>query len=239
MGSLVNVGEYVVIVSQATGLPKIAEGTEAVAKKKKSPASTFKVLLAWAGLEEGVVTPNTKHRVTDKHVPETPREVTLHEAMYYSSNDYFVWLGEKIGKKKLTAYITKSGFVSSEVPSEWLGGAWNSVTKGGNLEVTAFEQHAFMRKVMDGSLTSSQKIQADLEKVMRWPSSDASVALYGKTGVWGGAVWFNGFGVKGGEKKVVTVLYEGRLPLRPKAIASFYSQFGQSPLAPKGLFDSN
>src|SRR5690242_11689795 len=90
--------ECVILETTSGGETRVVAGNAALASKKTTPMSTFKIVLAWMGLELKQVDPGTLHHCTDKHVPGTPRDLTLREAMYFSSNDYFVWLGGKIGK---------------------------------------------------------------------------------------------------------------------------------------------
>ena len=214
--------DYVLLVTEVGG-KTVVSGKAELAEQRFVPASTFKVLLAWAALEEGIVTPETKQLLRDKHVPKTPREADLHEAMYYSSNDYFVWLAEKLGAEKLKRYIAVSGYAGGAVPSDWP--SVKSLHGGGGLTVTPRENHEFMQKVATGKLTSSPKIQAQLLEVLRWPCTDANKQLYGKTGTSNGAVWFNGFGIANGGETVVTVFMPGTAEYRPRVIAGFYEIF--------------
>jgi beta-lactamase class D len=204
------------------GVPRFVAGDVKLARTVCSPASTFKVVIAWAGLETGTVTADTKWEVGDQHIKGTPRELNLRQAMYFSSNDYFITLAQKIGKEKLTEYVRKSGLFKGEISDDWLGEEWRPVIKGGNLDTTPMLNHLFMRKIAFGNLTENQEVGRELIKALEWPNNHPMVQLYGKTGVWGGAVWFNGFGIKQLNRRVRTVFMQGGIEKRNTAIMLFY-----------------
>ncbi|MBX2826241.1 MAG: hypothetical protein KTR33_16015 [Gammaproteobacteria bacterium] len=204
------------------GVPKFIDGDAKLARLECSPASTFKVVIAWAGLETGAVTLDTKIEVGDQHVPNTPREINLRQALYYSSNDFFISLAQKIGKEKLTEYVQQSGMFRGEIPADWLGDEWRPVIKGGNLDTTPMQNHLFMRKVAFSKLSENSQVSKDLIRALNWPTNHPMVRLYGKTGVWGGAVWFNGFGVKQRHRRVRTVFMQGSIERRVPTIMTFY-----------------
>jgi len=193
-----------------------------LARLECSPASTFKVVITWAGLETGTVTPDTRIEVGDRHIKGTPRELDLRQALYFSSNDYFVSLAQKIGKEKLTEYVQKSGMFRGDIPEDWLGDEWRPVIKGGKLYTTPMQNHLFMRRVAFGNLTENREVGKDLIRVLAWPTNHPMVQLYGKTGVWGGAVWFNGFGIKQRHHRVRTVFMRGSIEKRVPTILKFY-----------------
>jgi beta-lactamase class D len=192
----------------------------------RCPASSFKAFLAWVALEEGLAEPGTRLHSADKHVPASPRAITLHQAMYYSSNDYFVQLFEKMPQARIDDYLLRSGLAGVKVPVGWRTSA-RSLISGGNLLVSPRTNHAFMCKMAFGKLTSKPSIQSAWESVMRWPGPEAKASdpnalrLYGKTGTFSGAVWFNGFG-DDGIRRVCTVFLPGSVPERPAAIGAFY-----------------
>ncbi|MEM6886465.1 MAG: penicillin-binding transpeptidase domain-containing protein, partial [Verrucomicrobiota bacterium] len=202
--------DFLILESYASeGVPRLVDGDAKLARLECSPASTFKVIIAWAGLETGAVTLDTKIEVGDRHIKNTPRELNLRQALYFSSNDYFITLAQKIGKEKLTEYAEKSGMFRGEIPEDWLGEEWRPVIKGGDLYTTPMQNHLFMRKIAFGNLTENKEVGRDLTRALSWPTTHPMVQLYGKTGVWGGAVWFNGFGSKQRNRRVRTVFMQG------------------------------
>jgi beta-lactamase class D len=222
-------GETLILETERGGSMQMISGDEKMLESTFTPASTFKIVLAWSGLEAGVVSPETVHRCNDAHVPRTPRDVPLHEAMLYSSNDYFVWLAEKIGADQLRRYVEKSRFFNEPLPKIWPGADKRSVVRGGDLKVTPQQQHHFIQQVMNGKLASSEEIQKKLKQCLEWPTSNSEVRLYGKTGSYGNVVWFNGFGESSNGTKAVTVIIVEKGARRDQAVASFYSRWKMSP----------
>jgi len=216
-------GDILVLESdQADGVPRVVEGNAQLARARVSAASTFKVVIGWAGIDLGLADASTELEVGDRHITGTPRKINLHQAMVWSSNDYFIELARMIGKEELTRYVRASGMFPDEVPDDWLGEAWRPVIKGGELRTTPMRNHLFMRNLVLGDLVSNPGTAQELKKVMEWPSGNSEVRLFGKTGVWGGAVWFNGCGVRASGTKVRTVFVQGSLEQRPRAIQAFY-----------------
>ena len=85
------------------------------------PGSTFKTVTASAGLEEGVVTPeshffcNGFHTVGDRMIkcwryPRTHGSQTFVEGVQNSCNPVFMELGERLGAEKFYEYMDKFGF---------------------------------------------------------------------------------------------------------------------------------
>lgn len=218
--------ETVILETTKGESTKILSGESAAIEKLYTPASTFKIILAWAGLEKGIVSPETKHQCSDSYVPGTPREISFKEAMFYSSNDYFVWLVEQLGSERLNHFVKKSSFFSDGLPENWPGKNPRAVVRGGELKVSPHQQHQFIQRVMRGELASSPKIQDQLLTCLEWPTSDSKVHLYGKTGSYGGVTWFNGFGRNEKGLKAVTILLTGKEANRDRAIALFYKQWG-------------
>ncbi|MDR0533172.1 MAG: hypothetical protein LBH01_04385 [Verrucomicrobiales bacterium] len=227
---------WVVLKTDASGKTEV-EGNAVLADQKFTPASTFKVMIAWAALEEGLVTPKTKHLVKDSYVPGAPRELDLHEALYFSSNDYFDWLGKKLGREKLEKYIAISGYAGGKPPKGWLDNM-DLVERGGTITITPRENQEFFYKLQQGpdcfqqkKPVSSEAVMMMLRTVLRWPNANAEAMLWGKTGAAGGAVWFIGYGTRATESGVnwtqaVTVFAKGGVELRPMMIDKFYAAYG-------------
>jgi beta-lactamase class D len=208
--------------------PMTVQGNKNLIAQQFSPASTFKIILAWACLEEGIVQPSTLHQVKDPHVPQTPRAISLKEALFFSSNDYFVWLYEQIGLDTLTQYIQKSELLGKSIPADWLGDDLKAVVRAGSLKVSPLQQHQFILRLMNGQLASGEN-DAALRTALEWPSSNPKLRLFGKTGSWGDVVWFNGFGESDRGKKAVTVLVHKKGARREDGIQLFYSSWDQTP----------
>jgi beta-lactamase class D len=212
-------------------------GARTLLNKEASPASTFKIVLTWLALEEGIGKPETRFVSKDKHVPGTPREIDLREAMYYSSNDYFLQLidAKAISIENVKKRVEASRFFERPLPKVWPPGEFKSIVAGGDQTVTPGYQHTFILRVMRGELSSSSKVQDQLLKCLAWPSSSPDWKFYGKTGSHAslGAFWFTGFGIseKLNEKRAVTVFMTGKGANRDATIKLFYEQWNLPPPA--------
>lgn len=74
------------------------------------PCSVFKVVVAIAGLTEGVITPETLYRC-HKGCWSWPGHgpIDLRRALAYSCNPYFEWIGEQIGYERVQHYARLLG----------------------------------------------------------------------------------------------------------------------------------
>jgi len=198
-----------------------------LADRPVSPASTFKVVVAAAALADRVCTPETRHQCADRHLPFGTAALNLHQALVFSSNDYFAWLGAQVGKPSLTAWIKRLGYPAGNVNDQWLGQSWRPVIWGGKLKITARGVHDFTERLAAGRLPLPAAVQAQLRAALAWPSPDPNWTLFGKTGCYDGAVWFTGFAEhRSGEYKVFTILLRGNIARRHEAIGRFYRAFG-------------
>ncbi len=95
------------------------------------PGSVFKIFVAAAGLEEGIITTESTYNCTGQikvanyyqHCfHRTAHGVqTLHEALPYSCNTFFITLGQKLGKEKFFKYFEAFGFTDKtgiDLPAE-------------------------------------------------------------------------------------------------------------------------
>ncbi|MDR1532158.1 MAG: PASTA domain-containing protein [Clostridiales bacterium] len=99
------------------------------------PGSTFKIITSVAGLEEGVVTPdspfvcNGSHTVGDRQIkcwrfPRAHGAETFVEGVYASCNPVFMQVAERLGKDRFYDYFIKFGFnekTGIDVPGEAVG----------------------------------------------------------------------------------------------------------------------
>jgi len=216
--------DYLVIVTQ-DGKTTL-RGNAALVNQEVSPASTFKVVLSWAALDAGITRADSLRMVQDAHVPRTPRKITLTQAMFYSSNDYFKQMAPLIGYERLRAQVESTGLFTQPLIKTWLARDFSLVERGGLMKTTPSSNHAWMLKIASGDWIKNKELQIALEKTMFWPSPQKGTKLFGKTGTIKGAVWFNGFGKTAHGLKVVTVFIPGETKDRPRAIGLFYETFG-------------
>ncbi len=101
------------------------------------PCSVFKLVVAVAGLTEGLITPESRYTCTDGcWISPGHGSIDLGRALAVSCNTYFEWVGERLGFATLRTYARKlglgsrtginlpgeaEGVVPSSVPSLGLG----------------------------------------------------------------------------------------------------------------------
>ncbi len=116
------------------------------------PGSTWKIVTAIAGLEEGIITKKTTFRCTGRYTYFDDYQPTCYEsnvhgvvnvegALQKSCNCFFYEVGRKLGSEKLAEYARKLGFgskigielsgeysgtVASQSIREQSGGVWNA-----------------------------------------------------------------------------------------------------------------
>lgn len=77
------------------------------------PCSVFKLVVAVAGLTEGIITPESRHNCTDGcWISSGHGPIDLRRALAVSCNTYFEWVGERLGFEAIRAYSQKLGLGS-------------------------------------------------------------------------------------------------------------------------------
>jgi cell division protein FtsI/penicillin-binding protein 2 len=77
------------------------------------PCSVFKLVVAVAGLTEGVITPESRFNCTDGcWISPGHGPIDLRRALAVSCNTYFEWVGERLGFETVRAYAQKLGLGS-------------------------------------------------------------------------------------------------------------------------------
>lgn len=222
--------DFCVLETIGSGETKLVDGTEAVRHRRYAPASLFKMIVAWAAFERGLAEPGTPFICSD--APGGVRaELTLAQAMFFSSNDYFRALAEVVGKADLDTYAIRAGWLTPAAVDSWLPDGVSGVERGGNMRVTPQEVHDFTVALMNGRIGSSGKVRQALTRSLRRPAEGGGPEVYGKTGAWGGAAWMTGYGPSGAQgRKAVTVLVSYRIPnwrpARDLAVKTFYQRLG-------------
>jgi cell division protein FtsI/penicillin-binding protein 2 len=89
------------------------------------PCSVFKLVVAVAGLTEGVITPESRFNCTDGcWISPGHGPIDLRRALAVSCNTYFEWVGERLGFETVHAYAEKLGLGSQtgiNLPGETAG----------------------------------------------------------------------------------------------------------------------
>jgi hypothetical protein len=227
----------------------VVEGNRQEADKAFTTASTFKMIVALAALEEGILAAGTKLACNDAHLPRRPMTLELREAMFFSSNDYFAHLARKLGNEQIQQMARACAFGNDAPPPKNI----DDWAHGGNVRITPRQQHAFMRRLAAARLPADSRNQWGLQNALAWPRSAPLAAMaiksgdlpaafateenpspefFGKTGSWDGIRWFTGYALLPPETKlgqtqprrarIVTVLLTKPGSTRQQAIDAFY-----------------
>ena len=205
-----------ILETPKSGEMQVVRGSDSEMDLPREPASTFKVVIAWAALEEGSV-----------QDVETPLEgaggMGLRESLQKSINPPFALLAEKIGARRLAEYASRSGLIEGKIPKDWMKGGGQEAAHGGELKTTLRKEHemavGWMRSAAPWNGAAGKKLQDALV----WKGE--KVLLRAKTGSYGGCLWMTGYG----EEKAVTVFMLGPVSRRPEILKAFFSRWGVEP----------
>ncbi|WP_246032098.1 penicillin-binding transpeptidase domain-containing protein [Leptospira fluminis] len=222
------------------GVPKTdVSGNLSYLKNRFSPASTFKTYWALSLLENRVVDPKKKIRIFDEHIPGSPREVDLREALFYSSNDYFETLWPSLGRVALEITLRNLGYgpvlgiahagKKGRLPKDWWKGE-KALKHGGGIRLLPEEIHSNWVSVF---WKKPSRIDEGTYRLWRealsWSDCpEKKGKIFGKTGSWEGNYWFQGTFVPedGGDYVAITILNKSKVASREKTILRFYEIVG-------------
>ena len=89
------------------------------------PCSVFKLVVAVAGLQEGIITPDTRYNCTTGcWLAQGHGPIDLRRSLAVSCNTYYEWIGERLGFEKVTTYARLLGLgapTGVNVPGEAAG----------------------------------------------------------------------------------------------------------------------
>jgi len=221
----------VTLISEIPGrdVPVISGAAEE-SEKSFTPASTFKPIITLVAFKKDKVTLRTHMACSDSYLPmPKPADLDLQQAMYYSSNQYFGALAEKVGGEALLemAALCHFGNAPGTQPQDLMEWA-----HGGGILVTPLQEHAFARRLAQDELPVDKKIQDELKQAMTWPATASGREVHGKTGSMSGIFWFNGFCRAGDKVRVITVMLNRPGATRDEAIKAFYVE-AEKPFAPR------
>lgn len=175
------------ILDAASAQALLRQGT---CEQRFSPASTFKVPLAVAGYDAGIL--------TDEHTPawdykaafNAPRRdhKTVDPTIW--EKDSFLWFSREVvrrlGRKRFAAYVSKLTYGNRDVSGDL--GRDNGLTHAwlaSSLRISPEEQAGFMRRLLLGSLPVSASAQAMTRAVMPTFQAGDGWTVKGKTGsIW-------------------------------------------------------
>lgn len=156
---------------------------EARAKKRFTPASTFKIANSLIGLDVGAV------KDVDQVLPyggkpqprkEWERDMGLSEAIKMSNVPVYQELARRIGVDRMREGVRKLGYGNMQI-----GNVVDRFWLDGPLAISAVEQAEFLHRLVEGSLPIDPKALRAVKEIMLLEKTD-TYELHGKTG------WFVG-----------------------------------------------
>lgn len=185
-------------------------------RQEKSPYSTFKIISALSGLQNGVITDETSvmgYDGTEYGNPEWNTDLTLEEAFQKSCIWYFRKVIDSVGDHKMQEELNALQYGNCDI-SEWKGSNINSMENlngfwlGSSLKISPLKQVQVLAKIFEGQSNYDSSNIEILKRIMFVDKSSAQ-EIYGKTGTGeNGKAWFVGFSESGGERKYFAVYLE-------------------------------
>ncbi len=196
-------GELFAMANVPTFNPNTFGDYPAEARKNRAiqdvyePGSTFKVVTAGAALEEKIISPsdliNTSPgvirfgaRVIDEAKGHNYGTLSFEDVIVKSSNIGAIKVGLRLGKERLSSYVTRFGFGAKSAPRDFRGESrgivWNaqnlndsavaSVSMGYQVSVTPLQMAAAFSAVANGGeLVEPQLVRAVIHNGVRTPIS--------------------------------------------------------------------
>jgi len=190
----------------------LLSGKETELDVLREPASTFKAVIAWAALDQGLV--------DDVEKPlEGAEGENLRMALQKSLNSPFDLLAVKMGGEVLGQYAERSGLIQGKIPSRWMEGREKEARHGAELMTTIRREHQVAVAWMKGSSPWNGEAGRKLQGALLWKAAEKPIRA--KTGTYGGSVWVTGYG----PGKAVTVWLPDGVPRRPKALKIFFGRW--------------
>ena len=201
------------------GEMRVVTGSKAEMDVAREPASTFKVVIAWAALDRGLI----------RNV-ETPLEgaegLGLRQSLQKSINPPFALLAEKLGGEVLGEYAERSGLIEGEIPKGWMKAGGQEAAHAADLKTTLRREHTMAVAWMRGTAPWDGEAGKKLQNALVWKGE--KILLWAKTGSYGGCLWMTGYG----PEKAVTVFMEGPVSRRPEILKAFFGRWGVEPATP-------
>ena len=208
-----------ILETSKTGEMKLVAGSKAEMDVAREPASTFKVVIAWAALDRGLI--------ADVEKPlEGAEGLGLRQSLQKSINPPFAILAEKLGGEVLGEYAKRSGLIEGSIPKEWMRGGGKEAVHGGDLKTTLRREHQMAVGWMRGTAPWDGEAGKKLQDALVWKGE--KVLLRAKTGSYEGCLWITGYGAD----KAVTVFMEGPVSRRPEILKAFFGRWGVEPATP-------
>lgn len=167
---------------------------EALALKRRSPCSTFKIISSLIGLEEGVIPYKNSVRKWSGEIfwkDDWNKDIGFEEAFSASCVWYFRQVIDELGKKTMQRELDRLAYGNRDI-SDWKGklntnnnnraltGFWIE----SSLKISAKEQVEVLERIFEKKVTYKPKTLRLLKKAMAvTDQEDLKVPFYGKTGM--------------------------------------------------------
>jgi beta-lactamase class D len=208
-----------ILETPRSGEMQVVTGSKAEMDLAREPASTFKVVIAWAALDRGLV--------KDVEAPlEGAEGLGLRQSLQKSINPPFAILAEKIGEEVLGEYAERSGLIKGKIPKDWMKAGGQEAAHAADLKTTLRREHSMAVAWMRGTAPWDREAGKKLQDALVWKGE--KVLLRAKTGSYGGCLWMTGYG----PDKAVTVFMEGPVSRRPEILKAFFGRWGVEPASP-------
>ncbi|GAA0795265.1 hypothetical protein GCM10008910_13810 [Faecalicatena orotica] len=189
---------------------------EEMCRQEESPYSTFKIVSALSGLQNGVIVDESStmgYDGTDYGNLEWNGDLTLKEAFQKSCIWYFREVIDSVGKSELQEEINNLQYGNCDI-SEWDGSNINPMKNlngfwlDSSLKISPLEQVKVLEKIFEGQSNYDSSNVEILKSIMLLDESDTQ-KIYGKTGTGAnGEAWFVGFSELSGERKYFAIYLE-------------------------------
>ena len=205
-----------ILETPKSGEMQVVTGSKVEMDVAREPASTFKVVIAWAALDQGLV--------QDVETPLKGAEgLGLRQSLQKSINPPFALLAEKMGGDVLGEYAERSGLIEGKILKSWMKAGGQEAVHGGELKTTLRREHSMAVAWMRGTAPWDGQAGKKLQDALVWKGE--KVLLRAKTGSYGGCLWMTGYG----RDKAVTVFMQGEVGRRPEVVKAFFSRWGVEP----------
>ena len=205
-----------ILETPMSGEIQVVTGSKVEMDVAREPASTFKVVIAWAALDRGLV-----------QDVETPLKGTdglgLRQSLQKSINPPFSILAEKMGGEILGEYAARSGLIEGKILKSWMKAGGQEAVHGADLKTTLRREHSMAVAWMRGTEPWNGEVGRKLQEALVWKGE--KVEVWAKTGSFGGCLWMTGYG----RDKAVTVFMLGEVGRRPEVVKAFFSRWAVEP----------
>lgn len=189
-----------------------------ICEQEVSPFSTFKIISALLGLDNGVVNNESStmnYNGTKYPNPKWNKNLTLKEAFQSSCIWYFKQIVDTIGANKMQEALNDLQYGNRDI-TQWQGSGINTFEDlngfwlDSSLKISPIEQVQVLSKIFE---EKSKFVSSNIEvlKSIMLIDDDGIKKIYGKTGTGNGKAWFVGFSEENDIKEYFAIyLYDDK-----------------------------